>query len=438
MTFISQARDKNNALHRIYARIIETTWSELSQLKNNAGLKPGAVYRITDYTCTTTQADTQSAGHVFDIIVRADSVDRLNENAWAAHHAGDTYFQYSKLEAWELKYCIDNDTDRFAWADSTNGKGVIFYMKDEFGNECGYDFKNIMMKFYKITAVTTVPSSLNNTYSVSKVIGENNYTITSGCTVDENQYEFRYTFDFYSNSAHSDYSLNTASSNKAKFCYDNVITPMYAFTFADNTENNKKMWINFISFRNILNNSSCYGNKFGAMNYNISFGNNCFYNTFGNGCYSNTFRDNCCYNTFGTICYYNTFGTVCSFNTFGNYCQFNTFGDACSFNTFGGYCNFNTFGIMCNSNTLGNNCQYIKFGNSSSVKSFYQNIIVENGNQYIYLETTQTTSDYNKIQNVKIALGMNNTMTYKTISHNTVNDTFQTVYQPANSQTISV
>jgi len=25
-----------------------------------------------------------------------------------------------------------------------NGKGVIYYMKDEFGNECPYDFKNIV------------------------------------------------------------------------------------------------------------------------------------------------------------------------------------------------------------------------------------------------------------------------------------------------------
>jgi hypothetical protein len=45
--------------------------------------------------------------------------------------------------AWELKYCLDNDTTRFAWADEENGKGVIYYMKDEKNNECPYDFKNI-------------------------------------------------------------------------------------------------------------------------------------------------------------------------------------------------------------------------------------------------------------------------------------------------------
>lgn len=48
--------------------------------------------------------------------------------------------------AWELKYCLDNDTSRFAWADEENGRGVIYWMRDEHGNECPYDFKNIQFK----------------------------------------------------------------------------------------------------------------------------------------------------------------------------------------------------------------------------------------------------------------------------------------------------
>ena len=47
--------------------LIETTYSELRDLRNNKQLIPGCWYRITDYTCTTVQANTQSAGHVFDI-----------------------------------------------------------------------------------------------------------------------------------------------------------------------------------------------------------------------------------------------------------------------------------------------------------------------------------------------------------------------------------
>lgn len=46
------------------------------------------------------------------------------------------------LPAWELKYCLKNDEHRFSWADR-GGKGVIYYMKDEYNNEAPYDFKNV-------------------------------------------------------------------------------------------------------------------------------------------------------------------------------------------------------------------------------------------------------------------------------------------------------
>jgi hypothetical protein len=122
----------------------KVTYDELKNLRDNRELVSGGFYRITDYECTTVQENTKSAGHNFDIIVRADDINVLNETAWAIHHEGDTYFETCDLSAWELKYCLDNDSSRFAWADeSGKGKGVIYYMKDEFGNECPYDFKNI-------------------------------------------------------------------------------------------------------------------------------------------------------------------------------------------------------------------------------------------------------------------------------------------------------
>ena len=67
-------------------------------------------------------------------------------NVGEGYMPGHDYFDNSKLEAWELKYCLDNDTNRFAWADEVNGKGVIYYMKDEYNNEVPYDFKNIQFK----------------------------------------------------------------------------------------------------------------------------------------------------------------------------------------------------------------------------------------------------------------------------------------------------
>ena len=63
--------------------------------------------------------------------------------------------------------------------------------------------------------------------------------------------------------------------------------------------------------------------------------------------------------------------------------------------------------------------------------------IVENGNQYITLTSTAATDSSNKIQNITIAQGVNNSPTVKTISHDTVNDTFKTTYQNSNSQIIN-
>lgn len=81
----------------------------------------------------------------------------------AAHIRPKTsHFQNARMEAWRLKYCLDNDTTRFAWADTAGGKGVIYRMTDEHGNDCPYDFKNVQFKRYKRTAAS--PESLNGKY----------------------------------------------------------------------------------------------------------------------------------------------------------------------------------------------------------------------------------------------------------------------------------
>ena len=207
------------------------TYQELKELRDSGLLMPGMKYRITDYStivASDTSGGVDSAGHDFDIIVAADNNHTLNENAKACMRDGDHYFEESKLQSWELKYCLDNDVSRFAWASQSGGiavfpvddtwqgvqahlvkydednnvfiwsyeynneictcysqpiygttpvnpdwmyydmeltqiiaptgvthsqmwwysvtvegKGVIYYMKDEYGNEAPYDFKNI-------------------------------------------------------------------------------------------------------------------------------------------------------------------------------------------------------------------------------------------------------------------------------------------------------
>ena len=73
------------------AQVIKTTWAELKDLRDNGNLIAGSLYRITDYNCTTTQENTRSAGHQFDIVLLALSENKLAEEGWAMMNENDVY-----------------------------------------------------------------------------------------------------------------------------------------------------------------------------------------------------------------------------------------------------------------------------------------------------------------------------------------------------------
>lgn len=106
---------------------INVLWRELKELRDSAKLIPGMSYRITDYVATTTNSESRSANHPFDIIVTADSENVLNENARAIKHEGDPYFEKCDLSAWQLKYSIDNDVNRWNWAQYALESYVFYF-----------------------------------------------------------------------------------------------------------------------------------------------------------------------------------------------------------------------------------------------------------------------------------------------------------------------
>ena len=174
------------------ASIIETTWADLKALRDGGTLTPGQQYRITDYVYVRND-DTSllSGNHPFDIIVIADSSNKLNEVARAALHAGDTYFANCKLEAWKLWYCIDNDTDRFQWANSTNGKGVIYRMIDEWNNDCPYDFKNVMIsKDFKSVSPYLYTFNVDYNFSGNDGSIKTNSSVPQNNFIDKNLSEY--------------------------------------------------------------------------------------------------------------------------------------------------------------------------------------------------------------------------------------------------------
>ena len=422
------ASDLNSMVDAI--QITEITWSNLKTLRDSSKLIPGATYRITDYTCTTVQEGTQSAGHVFDILVTADDVNVLNENAHAIQHSGDTYFANSDLSAWELKYCLDNDTTQFAWADSSSkGRGVVYYMKDELFNECPYDFKNIQFKLVKLSSInwkSGISSDLQSSYNkqfVGNYVGDW-FTVNESGTANLNTGDTKY---FYTFSGALDVD-GTVEGTIGRFG-NNTIEPYYD---NDNGGRTYAMLLNHIVIMDNDGNDTdnMTSNKFGGNCHNIfvfgysfnnntfgnefkcnTFGNNCNYNTFGNKCFNNTFGNFCTTNTFGNSCKYNTFGNSCFNNTFGNNLTYNTFGNSCKYNTFGNYLQYNTFGNDCYKNTFGNKCYYNTFGNYLQYNTF--------GNDYIYyctffdgvayLNVSITATNTNKLQNMQVLNGTQGT-----------------------------
>ena len=401
---------KNNQTAIDTNKLTKITWADLKAKRDAGELIPGVQYRITDYNCTTTQTDTQSAGHQFDIIVTADSNNKLNEVARAIRHEGDenlpdatstttdsvtiktAYFANSKLEAWKIWYCLDNDTSRFAWADATNGKGVIYRMIDEWNNDCPYDFKNIQFKRYKITAAKS--SDLVGTY-----LGVEDNPNT-GISIDSNDNIWCYTFTAQvavktgnnfvipDNAPYIDGSLESPyrhMSDKSSSTYhdnkigsyliiydkdDRVPTLCGKYYLPDNV---------FIGYFESTTNAAAKDFCYAYCSYNITLDNNCYSNSFGNDCYSNSFGNNCSGNSFGNEYYYNSFGNSCSGNSFGDGCSDNSFGNGCCSNSFGNGCFYNSFGDVyysnsfensCSGNSFGNKCRSNSFGNNCSDNSF--------------------------------------------------------------------
>lgn len=106
--------------------LTKVTWKELKDLRDNSQLIPGCWYRMTDYkTIVAPSNEYKSAGHQFDLIILATDVNKLSEDCKACRHEGDTYFpEDTNFEAWEVKYCIDNDASRFSWSSQKGSKYI--------------------------------------------------------------------------------------------------------------------------------------------------------------------------------------------------------------------------------------------------------------------------------------------------------------------------
>lgn len=244
--------------------MINIEYADLVELRDNNNLKPGTLYRITDYVTTVANdPKARSAGHVFDIIVKALDSCTLSEEASAIKSPRDTdgYFSNCRLEAWKIWYSLDNDIKRFQWADPDNGRGVIWRMIDEWNNDCPYDFKNIQFKrfcsdvdkIYNFPRIDVydVLRAFDDTIGITDFILP--YEPYSGC-----EYLWRYTFDSGTTDEGEDQSACEFTldwlTEGHDYLYDyrprnNVITPIFiSVVYDDNNYSDKVQSLNNIIF----------------------------------------------------------------------------------------------------------------------------------------------------------------------------------------------
>lgn len=523
-TFFYGIADFSDAVVKGLSFAQKVTYNELVELRDTAQLEVGKWYRIIDYTCTTTQPNTRSAGHQFDIIMLALSANRLSENAYAdfnnedryfsggavvsdqwyqeedalvlgavvpiyylfedwengendtlteGYKDGDNFIAYGYLEnpdgdivpvlyktdtnnvednpeefgfpdyddpfyyigteeidgtlydkwrkinlpeeefafesdakcyvytnivvknnrfidsvilatagsseggggkpranipAWQIKYCLDNDKTRFAWADEENGKGVIYYMKDEWGNECPYDFKNIQFE-----------------RPIDWQEGHSDFIEGLGLAIGD--VTWFYTFSWITeNFEVEDLTLRQdliSDEGTPSGIYGNVINSLYTNSGVDTVaiQLNDIIFISswqydsgffYGCFNNVFK-QNCSNNTLGNSCRDNSFGVNCTSNVCGNSFEYNILNDNCGANYFVSTSQYNSLGPNCKSIYFGEGCLYNTLGSccddiklkgACSYNKIGNSCHTITMGEGSSHNTFGTYCHNIKFGES--------------------------------------------------------------------------
>lgn len=420
--------------------LVNITYSELKSLRDSSKLIPGRWYRITDYECTTSASGTRSAGHQFDIVVLALSNNSLSEEVRAIQHEEDTYFANNNLLAWKVSYTLDNDTSRFEWADTENGKGVIYRLVDEFGNECPYDFKNILFQRY-LCADNTTNGDVFDDMGAQYLYWSTNVTpftifkaVSAPFTVNSSNSAYFYTFtnqlvsnNFIDNSLAGNCRNNVITSqtgNAKKLSNvvlegnstDNILTGGYNITA-----------LKVFSGNNLLNSHDIIA----GTNFQNNTGERAYYLLFGNGCSDNNLGISCNNSHFYGSNWANVLVTANSMNVFGKYCCENYFGPSCGNNRFGRGASGNILEVDNEGNTLGDNCEdnilhrdcdsiNIQSGNGNEFGQRCNNITIESGSYNKFGQNcnkiTIATGSYNKF-------GLNCTnMTFSNAICNTFGD----------------
>jgi hypothetical protein len=303
--------------------------------------------------------------HRFDLLLFPLSENEFSTDVKVICHQNDEYFKKCDLSSWVVKYDFENNAKKYLWADTENGKGVIFYMKDEFNNECYYDFKNIMFERWSIFGKGEENVFYGNVdFKTGQSVGEH---------VDFEKNEFYYTFSTLRYGCQVIEPLSTIKKNYTHlwvcdmtvepfilpnsyaqedeinhdFCVGNKINPFY------NKDNklmlNNNVFIGQPSYWQIDENNYITHNTGKYINNTIA--NNCYGNTFCGISVANVLEHNCLYNVFNGNNIENYLKSGCKINSFLDSSNQNKMEVNCKENVLIGSCN-NVFENNCIANVL--------------------------------------------------------------------------------------
>ena len=411
------------------ALVVSTTYAELKQLRDSSALSPGTWYRITDYETTVyNNANARSAGHFFDILVQATDVNILSEDAKAVHSARDTdgYFAHANLGAWKLKYSLDNDPAKFAWASDGGEKWTttlpeigLLELTPVSTNDTTYEgcpykfsasFSGMALTVYvahlelqegeefihNVLVIEGMGEPMVDQFPVTGIVHENQTPGKGVIWEMEDEYNNLCSYDFKNIQFKRSLIVATKddpSEDECAFFGKYVGQAMeelpalpegyaidpndskYLYTFsviaADGSVEDNSLGVDLTSAGMGIYHL-CGENRM-RPNMNVSsFAMDLNNNVFVATCNSIEDMMNIIQmgNTFDAMCQGNTFVNMTTCNTFGNGCYDNSFGNYCVWNSFGNECYNNSFGNGCYDNSFGNDCDSNSFGNECYNNSF--------------------------------------------------------------------
>ena len=262
------------------------------------------------------------------------------------------YFNENDLSKWVIKYDVRNDINKYLWADTENGKGVIYYMKDEFDNECPYDFKNIKFKRTK------------------QWVDDNNLSEPNDELKFSETEKYFYTFDWNGTDDSLCKGTYKCEQNKIERLLSGKQQQLNNNIFLGNGNANNKIGAN--SKNNVIG-VDTYNNEFG-----VNFQNNIIlkkftYNSVGNGFQNNIIRSVFRYNNIGHLVSGNEFKSSFNNNIVRENVKSNIFNGAVEYNTIGAVVQNNLFNDVIYYSNIGTNMTYC-----SLVPGLYS-VTIDNG-----------------------------------------------------------